>query len=95
MEESQHTEGEPAGGAELTLDKMRAAMRDFRPAPRMPRWKDLTWAQRNMVEHEIEATDNAFIRGGMWEAYYCQDDDCPWHGPVPAGGQPAPAREED
>jgi hypothetical protein len=78
---------------ELTLEKMRTTMRALGPAPKMPRWKDLTWAQRNMVEREIEATESQFVRGALWEAYYCQDGCCPRHGPVPAGGQPAPERE--
>jgi hypothetical protein len=64
----------------LTLDKLRATMASFKPAPKMPRWKDLTWPQRNMVEREIDATENQVVRGAMREAYYCSDDDCPYHG---------------
>ena len=93
MDERTHTEGMSPGGEELTLEKMVAVMRAIGPPPKMPRWKDLTWAQRNMVEREIEATENAFIRRSMWEAYYCHDDNCPWHRSDPSDRQPAPARE--
>jgi hypothetical protein len=65
---------------ELTYKKLKATIDSFKPPPKMPRWKDLTWAQRNMVEREIEATENTVIRGAMREAYYCEDDDCPQHG---------------
>lgn len=65
---------------ELTIEKLRAVIAPFKPAPRMPRWKDLTWAQRNMVEREIDATENRVARESMREAYYCPDDDCPYHG---------------
>ena len=64
---------------ELTLDTLRETIRSFRPSPQMPRWKDLTWAQRNMVEREINATENQVVRGAMREAYYCADDQCPYH----------------
>ena len=73
------TEGTTPGDArELTLERLQAAMREIGPAPRMPRWKDLTWAQRNMVEREIDATDHA-TREAMREAYFCGDDECPYH----------------
>lgn len=64
---------------ELTLDKLRATLQSFKPAPPMPRWKDLTWAQRNMVEREINATESQIVREAMREAYHCADDDCPYH----------------
>lgn len=67
---------------ELTLDKLRAAIQSIGPMPPMPRWKDLTRAQRNMVEREIDTTKNPSVRNAMWEAYYCANDDCPWHGPA-------------
>lgn len=65
---------------DLTYEKLAATIASFKPAPKMPRWKDLTWAQRNMVEREIEATESLVIRGAMWDAYWCEDDNCPQHG---------------
>jgi hypothetical protein len=65
---------------ELTYDKLKTVMDSLKPAPRMPRWKDLTWAQRNMVEREIAATESQFVRDAMREAFYCADDDCQFHG---------------
>jgi hypothetical protein len=60
---------------ELTLERLEAAMRALPPPPQMPRWKDLTWAQRNMVEREINATENQLIRGALRAEYYRDDDD--------------------
>jgi hypothetical protein len=64
----------------LTVEKLRAAIDSFKPVPPMPRWKDLTWAQRNMVLREIDATEHPIARGAMREAFYCDADDCPHHG---------------
>lgn len=72
------TTGEPSD--ELTLEKLKTAMASLKSAPKMPRWKDLTWAQRNMVEREIAATENLVVRGAMYDAYWCEDDNCPQHG---------------
>lgn len=79
---------------ELTLEKLRATIAPFKPAPRMPRWKDLTWAGRNMVERQIDATENQIVRGAMREAYYCDDDQCPYHGVTPVTGEPGAGSEE-
>lgn len=65
---------------ELTLEKLQAAANLLKPTPRMPRWKDLAWAQRHVVEREIDATENVVVRQSMREAYYCADDHCPYHG---------------
>jgi hypothetical protein len=65
---------------ELTLEKLHAVIDGLKPVPKMPRWKDLTWPQRNMVEREIDATEHQIIREAMREAYYCEDDNCPYHG---------------
>lgn len=80
------TTGEPSD--ELTLEKLKTVMASLKPVPKMPHWKDLTWAQRNMVEQEIAATENFVIRGAMWDAYWCEDDDCPSHG---SGAMSAPS----
>lgn len=68
------------GDDNLTIDKLRATLASFTSLPKMPRWKDLTWAQRQMVEREIDTTENLIVRGAMRDAYYCEDDDCPYHG---------------
>lgn len=59
---------------ELTYEKMKAVIDSFKPVPKMPRWKDLTWAQRNMVEREIDATESQIVRESMRASYYRDDD---------------------
>lgn len=59
---------------ELTVEKLRAVLDSFKPIPKMPRWKDLTWAQRNMIEREIDATENVVVREAMRASYYRDDD---------------------
>lgn len=61
--------------SELTFAKMMAVVEQFRPVPKMPRWKDLTWAQRRFVEHEIDATENLLVRESMRASYYRDDDE--------------------
>src|SRR5690606_18754808 len=75
MTDDAMTEGLPPDGDNLTLEKLRAVMDSLRPVPKMPRWKDLTWAQRNMVEREIAATESLIVREAMRASYYRDDDD--------------------
>lgn len=59
---------------ELTLDKLQTAMDSIKSVSKMPRWKDLTWAQRNIVEREIAAIEDPFIRRVMWWNYYDEEE---------------------
>ncbi len=74
MSDDTYTEGVPTGSAELTLETMQALIRSMKPMPKMPRWKDLTWAQRNMIEREIDATENCVVREAMRANYYRDED---------------------
>jgi len=62
------------GPNELTVEKLVALADQFKPYPRMPRWKDLTWAQRNEVEREIWSTTDPLVRGAMQADYYRDED---------------------
>ena len=68
------TEGVPADKDELTLERLKALFQQLKPMPKMPRWKDLTWPQRNMIEREIDATENTVVREAMRANYYRDDD---------------------
>lgn len=80
---SDQTESTTSDRDNLTLEKLLSTIRSFKPVPQMPRWKDLTWAQRNMVEQEIRATESPLVRNAMWANYYRDDD----HAARPATGE--------
>lgn len=60
----------------LTTEKLLAVAANMVPSPEMPRWADLTWAQRNLVEREIAATADPFVRDVMRRNFYRCPEGC-------------------